>query len=92
MAEDGGGGGGGGGKDSSAIAAAHPPLTIASSLKHIVFFSYLNILCVFIPLGFIAYFLKWGNVPVFVINFLAIIPLSKLLGMATEQVGGRNRE
>jgi len=47
--------------------------------------SWLNVLLVFVPLGFLAEKLHWGAAAVFGINFLAIVPLAKLLGDATEQ-------
>ncbi|CAD6924638.1 unnamed protein product [Tilletia laevis] len=48
--------------------------------------SWLNVLMVFIPLGFLAEHLHWGALMIFVFNFLAIVPLAKLLGDCTEQV------
>ncbi|KAJ1565051.1 hypothetical protein HK096_004839 [Nowakowskiella sp. JEL0078] len=64
---------------------ATPP-TVISSLKTIVFASYLNLLIVFVPLGFCSEYLKWGDTPTFILNFLAIVPLAKLLGFATEEI------
>ena len=59
----------------------HSPLKIStlSSLKFITTSSYLNILLIFIPLGYLSHF-YWGEVPTFILNCLAIIPLAKLLG------------
>lgn len=48
--------------------------------------SRLNVLCIFIPLGIAAKVLDWGPLAIFALNFLAIVPLAKLLGDATEQV------
>ncbi|KAK0565496.1 hypothetical protein OC861_003719 [Tilletia horrida] len=48
--------------------------------------SWLNVLIVFIPLGFVAEHLHWGALLIFVFNFLAIVPLAKFLGDCTEQV------
>ena len=42
-----------------------------------------------IPLGYLAYALKWSNTWVFVSNFLALIPLDKLSEFATEEVALR---
>ena len=44
---------------------------------------------VFLPLGHIAYALKWGDTWVFTLNFFAIIPLAKLLEFATEDISLR---
>ena len=46
--------------------------------------NYVNIFLVFVPLGIIAGALKWNPTAVFVLNFLAIIPLASLLAFATE--------
>jgi Ca2+:H+ antiporter len=66
-----------------------PPPTLVKSIKIIFFSSWINVLLVFIPLGYIAYGLNWSNTSVFVLNFLAIVPLAKLLGFATEDISLR---
>jgi len=48
--------------------------------------SYVNILLIFVPLGIIAGALKWNPNAVFVLNFLAIVPLAALLGFTTEEL------
>ena len=48
--------------------------------------NYVNILLVFVPLGIFAGALKWNPTAVFVLNFLAIIPLASLLAFATEEL------
>lgn len=53
-------------------------LTLASN--------YVNILLVFVPLGIVAGILGWGAPAVFVLNFLAIMPLASLLSFATEEL------
>lgn len=47
---------------------------------------YVNVFLVFVPLGIIAGALKWNPTAVFILNFLAIIPLASLLSFATEQL------
>ncbi|CEH13548.1 calcium proton exchanger [Ceraceosorus bombacis] len=59
--------------------------TLLSSFRWLIFSSWLNILLVFVPLGFLAEKLHWGAATIFTLNFLAIVPLAKLLGDATEQ-------
>ncbi|KAI9503654.1 calcium/proton exchanger [Coemansia spiralis] len=66
-----------------------PDISILGSLKNAAFSSWLNILIIFVPLGYIAHFLNWPVVAVFVLNYLAIIPLSALMGFATEEVSIR---
>lgn len=48
--------------------------------------NYVNVLLVFVPLGIIAGALGWNPTAVFVLNFLAIIPLAALLSFATEEL------
>ena len=74
--------------DAESSPLIHPPTTRQSLLK-IIKASWVNVLLVFIPLGFLAHFLKWGDTTVFTLNFFAIIPLAKLLGFATEDIALR---
>ncbi|KAF9362885.1 hypothetical protein BGX34_005322 [Mortierella sp. NVP85] len=67
-------------------------LSAVECLKTIVFATKLNILLVFVPLGIVAYHLKWSEVTIFVLNFMAIIPLARLLGYATEEISLRVSE
>ncbi|CAJ1351301.1 unnamed protein product [Effrenium voratum] len=46
----------------------------------------LNLMLVFVPLGLASKGLGWGDVATFGLCFLAIVPLAKLLGEATEQL------
>ena len=48
--------------------------------------NYVNVLLVFVPLGIISGALGWDPVVVFILNFLAIIPLASLLSFATEEL------
>ncbi|KAI9838372.1 MAG: hypothetical protein M1819_005640 [Sarea resinae] len=48
--------------------------------------NYVNVLLVFVPLGIIAGAVGWNATAVFVLNFLAIIPLAALLSFATEEL------
>jgi Ca2+:H+ antiporter len=45
-----------------------------------------NLMLVFLPLGICAELLEWSDGSIFALNCLAILPLAKLLGDATEQV------
>jgi Ca2+:H+ antiporter len=48
--------------------------------------NYVNVLLVFVPLGIIAGALGWDPTAVFVLNFIAIVPLAALLSFATEEL------
>ncbi|KAG0345595.1 hypothetical protein BG004_003513 [Podila humilis] len=62
---------------------------IPGYLKLVLFASKINILLIFIPLGIISEALHWPEVATFILNFIAIIPLAKLLGYATEEIALR---
>mmetsp|Transcript_106712 Transcript_106712/g.299876 ORF Transcript_106712/g.299876 Transcript_106712/m.299876 type:complete len:458 (+) Transcript_106712:87-1460(+) len=64
---------------------ATPPSTI-ESLAHIIFLSKVSPLLIFWPIGLAAYVWHWGDVKIFWFNFLAMVPLAKLLGDATEEL------
>ncbi len=49
----------------------------------------INVLLIFLPLGLAAGYANWGPVAAFVLNFLAIIPMSKVLGITTEELSLR---
>lgn len=66
-----------------------PPPSFGKSLKIILSNSWINILLIFVPLGYIADALDIGDNWVFFLNFFAIIPLAKLLEFATEDVSLR---
>lgn len=51
--------------------------------------NYVNILLVFVPLGIIAGAVGWNPSVVFMLNFLAIIPLASLLSFATEELSAK---
>jgi Ca2+:H+ antiporter len=69
-----------------------PEPTFASSFKFFACSSYLNYLLVFVPLGVIAELLHWPGTVVFCLNFIALVPLAKILGLATEEIALRTNE
>ncbi|RDB21333.1 Vacuolar calcium ion transporter [Hypsizygus marmoreus] len=70
---------------STLVKAEGEPSWIAS-YKWFIFGSYLNILLIFIPLSFLSHHLNWDAALRFSFSFIAIVPLAKLLGDATEQM------
>lgn len=63
--------------------------TLRKSFKIVLFSSKINILLIFIPLGYLAHIFDLSDNWVFILNFLAIIPLAKLLDFATEELSLR---
>ncbi|KAF9988038.1 hypothetical protein BGZ65_012993 [Modicella reniformis] len=64
-------------------------LSILECLKVILLSNTLNVLLFFIPLGIVAAKLHWSPVAIFILNFIAIIPLANLLAYATEEISMR---
>eukprot|EP00929_Paragymnodinium_shiwhaense_P046295 TRINITY_DN2356_c0_g1_i2.p1 TRINITY_DN2356_c0_g1~~TRINITY_DN2356_c0_g1_i2.p1 ORF type:complete len:465 (+),score=76.25 TRINITY_DN2356_c0_g1_i2:176-1570(+) len=62
-----------------------PPNNDGAGL-YAVLYHPLNVLLVFCPLGAAANFLHWGDVTTFFLNFIALVPLAKVLGDATEEL------
>lgn len=54
-----------------------PKPSVLQLLKAILFSSKFNVLLVFIPLGIVAEKLHWSPVTIFILNFIAIVPLAK---------------
>jgi Ca2+:H+ antiporter len=61
-------------------------LTFKSSLLYFAKSSWLNVLLIFLPLGIISHALNWKGQVVFFLNFIALLPLAKILGNATEEI------
>ncbi|KAK5136602.1 hypothetical protein LTR08_002616 [Meristemomyces frigidus] len=51
-----------------------------------VFYSWINILLIFVPVGIALEYAKVNKVVVFVVNFIAIIPLAAMLSYSTEEL------
>ncbi|RIA89161.1 Sodium/calcium exchanger protein [Glomus cerebriforme] len=56
---------------------------IRESIKIIIKCSWINYLLIFIPFGYLAHIFRWSDTWIFILNFLAILPLSKLYDFAT---------
>ncbi|KAG1224735.1 hypothetical protein G6F35_003837 [Rhizopus arrhizus] len=65
--------------------------SVAQGLMAIVKSSWLNVLLICIPFGWASHFV-WSPTVTFVFNFIAIIPLAKLLGFVTEDIALRTGE
>lgn len=55
----------------------------------IVTSDYVNVLLVFVPLGLFSGAMDWSPTVVFILNFLAIIPLAACLSFATEELSSK---
>jgi len=67
--------------------------TMPKHVVHLVYAvlvsNYVNVLLVFVPIGIIAGILSWNPTVVFILNFIAIIPLAALLSFATEELSAK---
>lgn len=66
-------------------------ISAKDGLMVIVKSSWVNLLLVFVPIGIASNYV-WSPTVTFIMNFLAIIPLAKLLGFATEDIALRTGE
>ncbi|BFZ56779.1 Belongs to the Ca(2) cation antiporter (CaCA) (TC 2.A.19) [Savitreella phatthalungensis] len=58
-------------------------------MRTIIFFSWINVLLVMVPVAIAVHFTTTSAVAIFVTSTLAIIPLAALLGFATEELAKR---
>ncbi|KAH7908296.1 Sodium/calcium exchanger protein-domain-containing protein [Hygrophoropsis aurantiaca] len=63
----------------------HEPSWV-ESFHYILFDSWFNLTLVFVPLTFLSHTLEWDITFRFLFSFMAIVPLAKLLGEATDQL------
>ncbi|KAJ4414473.1 hypothetical protein N0V85_003124 [Neurospora sp. IMI 360204] len=69
------------------------PFTVGNQIRRTLLNSWLNVLLVAAPVGIaINYVESVPRVAVFVVNFIAIIPLAAMLGFATEEIALRTGE
>ncbi|CAG7994794.1 unnamed protein product [Penicillium olsonii] len=66
--------------------------TLASQLRATILNSWINILLVAAPVGIALYAVGANPIAVFVVNFIAIIPLAAMLSFATEEIALRTGE
>ncbi|KAL7932999.1 Ca2+ transporter [Trichoderma chlorosporum] len=59
---------------------------IVDIVRAVLCTSWLNVLLVFVPVGYVAYFFNINSTFIFVFNALAIVPLSSLLTDVTEKI------
>lgn len=76
--------------------STHPVLSafllccvLCCAVKEMLLSSSLNFLMLCVPLGIAAQYCNWGATAVFILNFLALIPLALLLGDVTEDLAVR---
>lgn len=66
--------------------------TAVGQFKATILNSWINVLLIFVPIGIAVNFANVPPIGVFVINFIAIIPLAAMLSYATEEIAIRTGE
>jgi Ca2+:H+ antiporter len=64
-------------------------IPVGAQIRFVLFGAWINVLLIMVPVGFAVYYAKLAPVPVFIINFIAIIPLAAMLSSATEELAIR---
>jgi len=64
-------------------------IPVGAQIKYVLFGAWINVLLIMVPVGFAVYYARLAPVPVFIINFVAIIPLAAMLSSATEELAIR---
>lgn len=72
-------------------AALKRKIPVGSQFRAVLFGSWINVMLIFVPIGFVLEYIHLhnGGVAVFVVNFAAIIPLAAMLSYATEELAIR---
>eukprot|EP00425_Heterocapsa_triquetra_P030416 CAMPEP_0195112948 /NCGR_PEP_ID=MMETSP0448-20130528/100774_1 /TAXON_ID=66468 /ORGANISM="Heterocapsa triquestra, Strain CCMP 448" /LENGTH=443 /DNA_ID=CAMNT_0040149837 /DNA_START=27 /DNA_END=1355 /DNA_ORIENTATION=+ len=73
-------------KSSDSLQSTSGKPSNCEGLKDLILHDPMNILLVFWPAGAAAHFLEWGDIWCFWLNFMAMVPLAKILGDATEEL------
>ncbi|KAK4193764.1 putative vacuolar cation/proton exchanger [Podospora australis] len=69
------------------------PFTVGNQIRRTILSSWINVLLIAAPVGIaINYIPAVSRVAVFVVNFIAIVPLAAMLGFATEEIALRTGE
>ena len=66
--------------------------TFGNQIRGTLFNSWINVLLIMVPVGIALNYAKINPVVIFVINFIAIIPLAAMLSYATEEIALRTGE
>jgi len=64
-------------------------IPVGQQIRFVLFGAWINVLLIMVPVGFAVFYAHLTPVAVFVINFIAIIPLAAVLSTATEELAIR---
>ncbi|ODH49805.1 calcium/proton exchanger [Paracoccidioides brasiliensis] len=66
--------------------------TTVGQLKATLFNSWINVLLIMVPVGIVIHHIHVDPIAIFVVNFIAILPLAAMLSYATEEIALRTGE
>lgn len=72
--------------------AESPKFTVAGQIRATIFNSWINVLILAAPAGIAMHAVNANSIAIFVVNFIAIIPLAAMLSYATEEIAMRTGE
>eukprot|EP00873_Tetraselmis_striata_P045805 jgi/Tetstr1/466069/TSEL_010656.t1 len=75
--------------DEIEIPGLFAPLQDIVTMKDMICGSYINLLLVFVPLGFVVNYMQMNAVVIFFTNFAGLVPLALILGDCTEDLAVR---
>lgn len=61
-------------------------------LQQLIFGSFINVLLLALPFAVASHYLQWSSMNIFVLNFLAMVPLASILGTLTEEVAAHTNQ
>ena len=79
-------------KTATSASRPKPKFTFMGQIRATLFNSWINILLIMVPVGIAVNYSHVDPVGIFVINFIAIIPLAAMLSFATEEIALRTGE
>jgi len=64
----------------------HEPFTVRNQLRNTLFCSWINVLLVAVPVGFVLNYIHANRIAIFFVNFIAILPMATILGVAMDEL------
>ena len=76
-------------KEERQKAALKRKIPARDQARAVLFDSWINVLLLAVPVGFVVNYLHANGIAIFIVNFIAIIPLAAMLSCATEEIALR---
>jgi len=70
-------------------AALNCKIPAKDQVRAVLFSSWINMLLLAVPVGFVVNYLHVNGIAIFIVNFIAIIPLAAMISCATEEIARR---